>query len=134
MSKKKQRLLFVCLGNICRSPAAEGVMKSIVKAAGMEDDFDIDSAGIGDWHVGQLPDHRMRKHGAQRGYRFDSRARQFGADDFAKFDHIYVMDYENKRMLTAMATTEEDAQKVELLANYLKDKPNVDVVPDPYYA
>ena len=93
-------------------------MKSIVKAAGMENEFVIDSAGIGDWHIGQLPDHRMRKHGAQRGYRFDSRARQFNADDFAKFDHIYVMDQENKRMITAMAATKEDAQKVEIPVSY----------------
>lgn len=133
MSKTKKRLLFVCLGNICRSPAAEGVMKSIVKTAGMEDEFVIDSAGIGDWHIGQLPDHRMRKHGAQRGYQFDSRARQFNVDDFANFDHIYVMDHENKRMITAMAATEEDGKKVEMLASYLKDNLNVDVVPDPYY-
>ena len=68
MEYKKQKLLFICLGNICRSPAAEAVMKKMVADAGREDEFFIDSAGIGDWHVGQLPDSRMRQRGARRGY------------------------------------------------------------------
>ena len=71
----KKKILVVCLGNICRSPAAEGIMKHIVSENGRDDDFLIDSAGIGPWHVGELPDTRMRRHGAARGYNFNSRAR-----------------------------------------------------------
>ena len=84
----KKKILFVCLGNICRSPAAEGIMKHIVKEEGREDDFFIDSAGIGPWHVGELPDSRMRRHGAAHGYNFNSRARQISRKDFNDFDLI----------------------------------------------
>ena len=84
----KKKILFVCLGNICRSPAAEGIMKHIVKEEGREDDFFIDSAGIGPWHVGELPDSRMRRHGAAHGYNFNSRARQICRQDFKAFDLI----------------------------------------------
>ena len=70
---RKHRLLFICLGNICRSPAAEGVMKVKVHAANLDEQFFIDSAGIGNWHAGQLPDSRMRERGARRGYRLDRR-------------------------------------------------------------
>ena len=71
MTKKgKHTVLFICLGNICRSPAGEGIMKSLVEKAGLQDEFEIDSAGIGNWHVGQLPDSRMRKCGAEHGYNF----------------------------------------------------------------
>lgn len=129
----KIRLLFICLGNICRSPAAEGVMKAIVKREGREKDFFIDSAGIGGWHVGDLPDSRMRKHGGMRGYKFDSRARQFSHADFADFDYIFVMDYENYRAVTSMAKNEEERQKVRMLTDYLVRHKNVPTVPDPYY-
>ena len=77
MKKGKHTVLFICLGNICRSPAAEGIMKSIVKDHKSEADFEIDSAGIGNWHVGQLPDRRMRECGRKHGYNFNSHARQF---------------------------------------------------------
>ena len=88
--KTLHRLLFICLGNICRSPAAEGVMRAKVHAAHMDDEFVIDSAGIGDWHVGQLPDRRMRERGALRGYRFDSHARQIRQSDFDDFDLLLL--------------------------------------------
>ena len=129
----KIRLLFICLGNICRSPAAEGVMKAIVKREGREKDFYIDSAGIGGWHVGDLPDSRMRKHGGMRGYKFDSRARQFSHADFADFDYIFVMDHENYRAVTSMAKNEEERQKVRMLTDYLVRHKDVSTVPDPYY-
>ena len=96
MTKKgKHTVLFICLGNICRSPAAEGIMKTLVEKAGLQDEFEIDSAGIGGWHVGQLPDSRMRKCGAEHGYNFNSHARQFQKSDFARFETIVVMDNEN---------------------------------------
>lgn len=132
-STKKHRLLFICLGNICRSPAAEGVMKAMVEKAGRSDDFFIDSAGIGDWHVGQLPDSRMRKCGAARGYRFDSRARQIRRSDFADFDLILVMDERNYSAVTAMASLPEECGKVRMLTSWLIRYDNVMAVPDPYY-
>lgn len=129
----KHRLLFICLGNICRSPAAEGVMKVKVHAAKLDDRFFIDSAGIGDWHVGQLPDSRMRERGARRGYRLDSRARQIRQSDFADFDLLLVMDRENYRIITSKAPDEESRKKVRMLTDYLQEHKNTDIVPDPYY-
>lgn len=129
----KHRLLFICLGNICRSPAAEGVMKAKVHAAKLDDNFYIDSAGIGDWHVGQLPDSRMRERGARRGYRLDSRARQIRQSDFADFDLLLVMDRENYRIITSKAPDEESRKKVRMLTDYLQEHKNTDIVPDPYY-
>ena len=129
----KHRLLFICLGNICRSPAAEGVMKAKVHAAKLDDMFYIDSAGIGDWHVGQLPDSRMRERGARRGYRLDSRARQIRQSDFADFDLLLVMDRENYRIITSKAPDEESHKKVRMLTDYLQEHKNTDIVPDPYY-
>jgi len=126
-------LLFICLGNICRSPAAEGIMKKIVDERGMGDRFRIDSAGIGSWHVGQLPDQRMRRHGALHGYTFDSRARQFKAGDFDRFDYIAVMDHENYADVTDKARNEEDMKKVICMADYLRSHPRYKTIPDPYY-
>lgn len=126
-------LLFICLGNICRSPAAEGVMKHIVEREGREADFVIDSAGIGGWHVGQLPDHRMRRRGAARGYDFSSRARQFSAADFDHFDMILVMDRENYFDVTRLARTDADKQKVRMLVDYMTRHPGQQTIPDPYY-
>ena len=130
---KKIKLLFVCLGNICRSPAAEGIMKHIIHQAGTDEMFYIDSAGIGNWHIGQLPDARMRRHGAARGYDFSSRARQFKCDDFAHFDLILVMDNDNFRMITGMTSNEKDRRKVHLLVEYLTEHSGATTVPDPYY-
>ena len=129
----KISLLFICLGNICRSPAAEGIMKKIVDEKGMDDRFRIDSAGIGSWHVGQLPDQRMRRHGAQHGYTFDSHARQFKEEDFDRFDYIAVMDHENYLDVTEKARNGDDMKKVTCLANYLRNHPRYKTVPDPYY-
>lgn len=128
-----KRLLFVCLGNICRSPAAEGVMKAKVSSAGIADSFFIDSAGIGDWHVGQLPDRRMRERAALRGYRLDSRARQLRQSDFADFDLILVMDADNYRIVSSKAPDEASRSKVRMLADYLTTHRGTPAIPDPYY-
>lgn len=133
MSKTKKRLLFVCLGNICRSPAAEGVMRKLVDDAALTDEYFIDSAGIGSWHVGQLPDQRMRRCGASRGYDFSSHARQISADDFSCFDLILVMDKENLRIVRGMAPDYDSSQRVRLLASYCTQHPGTTVIPDPYY-
>lgn len=129
----KQRLLFICLGNICRSPAAEGIMKHVVERHGLSDDYVIDSAGIGSWHVGQLPDRRMRQCGEHHGYTFDSRARQFKPADFDRFDHIVVMDEENEHDILRMARTEADHKKVLRMADFLTHHPHQTTIPDPYY-
>lgn len=133
MKSGKHTVLFICLGNICRSPAAEGIMKSLVEKEGMSDDFFIDSAAIGSWHIGQLPDSRMRKCGAEHGYRFDSHARQFQKSDFQHFDLIVVMDNENYRAITSMASSQADKDKVVRIADYLTHHCEYTTVPDPYY-
>lgn len=133
MKHSKHTVLFICLGNICRSPAAKGIMKAMVEKAGLSDEFEIDSAGIGDWHVGQLPDSRMRKCGAAHGYCFDSHARQFQRADFHRFDTIVVMDNENYRAITSMASTQADKDKVVRMADFLTSHREYTTVPDPYY-
>ena len=130
---KPYRLLFVCLGNICRSPAAEGIMKHVVEANGDSQRFVIDSAGIGGWHVGQLPDNRMRRHGAKHGYNFNSRARQFEPHDFNRFDLIVAMDDDNRRSLLHIASNDDDKNKIVMMTDFLTHHPDNNVVPDPYY-
>lgn len=132
-SNKKHKILFVCLGNICRSPAAEGIMKAMVEKRGVAGDFIIDSAGVGSWHVGQLPDSRMRRQGRQHGYDFSSRARQIEAADFDRFDVIAVMDRENYHDVAAKAPSAEGRQKIVSLAGYLARHPQYTTIPDPYY-
>ena len=129
----KKKILFVCLGNICRSPAAHGIMQQMVDEAGVGDRIYIDSAGMGGWHVGHLPDNRMRKHAAWRHYDLTHRARQFRADDFEKFDYIFVMDEENYYDVARMAPSEEAMQKVRYLAHCLRHHPEDHIIPDPYY-
>ena len=87
MKQKKTRILFVCLGNICRSPAAEGVMKRLVEREGVQEEFVIDSAGIIGYHQGELPDPRMRSHAARRGYLLTHRSRPVTSNDFLEFVH-----------------------------------------------
>lgn len=128
------RVLFICLGNICRSPAAEGIMKAMVAERGLDDRFEIDSAGIGSWHVGQLPDWRMREAGLAHGYKFASRARQFSRHtDFDRFDYIIVMDDDNFADIMAQARTDDDCAKVSRMASYFRHHPDAHNVPDPYY-
>ena len=108
-------------------------MKHIVKEEGREDDFFIDSAGIGPWHVGELPDSRMRRHGAAHGYNFNSRARQISRKDFNDFDLIVVMDHDNYRAVSSLAPTDKAMDKVVMMADYLRHHPEATTVPDPYY-
>lgn len=134
IKKGKTSILFICLGNICRSPAAHGVMQHFISRAGLDAAYLVDSAGVGGWHVGNLPDERMRRHGLSRGYVFDHRARQFDATtDFDAFDLIVTMDEENYRNITSMATTEAHRGKVVRMREYFKNHPHATSVPDPYY-
>jgi len=129
----KHTVLFICLGNICRSAAAEGIMKHIVEERGLDKLFHIDSAGVSGWHAGELPDRRMRSHGADHGYDFSSRSRQFRQEDFDRFDHIVVMDEENFHDIMSMARNDNDRNKVTRMTDYTHHHPNHHAVPDPYY-
>ncbi|HEX4436536.1 MAG TPA: low molecular weight protein-tyrosine-phosphatase [Solirubrobacteraceae bacterium] len=129
------RLLFVCLGNICRSPTAEGVMRSLVAEAGMEDRVRIDSAGTGAWHVGSAPDGRATAAAVEQGVTLAGQARKIAPEDFDRFDLILAMDGSNLRDLQTLAPDEEDRAKVRLLREFdpgSAGEPDLDV-PDPYY-
>ncbi|MBQ9556215.1 MAG: low molecular weight phosphotyrosine protein phosphatase [Muribaculaceae bacterium] len=132
-TNKKYNLLFVCLGNICRSPAAQAVMQRLVDERGLSDRFYIDSAGIGSWHVGDLPDKRMRVHARPRGYELTHRARQVRVADFDEFDLIVGMDAANIDDLRQLAATIEQQDKVVMMGDYIRRFPHYDYVPDPYY-
>lgn len=132
-NKDKIRILFVCLGNICRSPAAHGVMERLVNDKGVEDRFEIDSAGLYGGHAGDLPDHRMRVHAQRRGLNLTHRSRQVRESDFDRFDIIVAMDNSNYDRLRAMAPTLEDENKVVKMADFFTLHPWADCVPDPYY-
>lgn len=132
MSEKNFKLLFVCLGNICRSPAAEGVMQHKVREAGLANRIVIDSAGTEGWHAGKSPDSRMRKHAKQRGYALDSAARQVRTQDFTDFDLILVMDQQNLREIRRFAPVPELMKKVRLFCDFAEDCEETEV-PDPYY-
>ncbi len=125
----KTRILMVCLGNICRSPLAEGILKSKLDS----NNFSIDSAGTGHWHVGDSPDQRSIKVAKKYGIDISNqRGRQFSSGDFNDFDIIYVMDNENKRNVLGLAPDEKSKEKVKLILNELFENENVDV-PDPYH-
>jgi protein-tyrosine phosphatase len=129
------RLLFVCLGNICRSPTAEGVMRHLLVADGLADAVEIDSAGTGDWHVGHAPDHRSAGAASGRGIELTGAARQVTPDDFEAFDLILVMDRSNHADLLALAPDDEARERVKLLREYDPDAVAAGEleVPDPYY-
>ena len=127
------KILFVCLGNICRSPAAEGIMLHIVNNEGVEHLYEVDSAGLGEWHVGELPDPRMRRHGKRHGYDFCSRARQFLPEDFDNFDYIVAMDQTNYDDIKSKARSPYDYRKIVTMASYLRHHPTFKSIPDPYY-
>ncbi len=129
----KYSVLMVCLGNICRSPAAQAVMQRLVDARGLTERFHIDSAGLGGWHVGDLPDKRMRVHARPRGYELTHRARCVQASDFEDFDLIVGMDAGNVDELCDRAATIEQQNKVVMMGDYIRRYPHYDYVPDPYY-
>lgn len=132
-NKEKLRILFVCLGNICRSPAAEGVLKSIVEAGGEQARWEIDSAGTGRYHIGDLPDKRMRVHASLRGYTLDHRCRQVTEDDFNRFDLIIPMDSSNEINLRRLAPDLEGERKIVPMISWVDSATRYDHIPDPYY-
>ena len=128
------KVLFVCMGNICRSPAAEGVFIEYVRRAGHETLIRIDSAGTLDYHAGSLPDERMRDVAATRGYNLQSRARQVRSEDIDSFDLVLAMDHKNLYDLVSLA--DQPREHVRLLGSYLPDilrQGTAPEVPDPYY-
>ncbi len=127
------RVLFVCLGNICRSPLAEGLMRRHLEAQGLSDAFEIDSAGTGAWHVGEAPDRRMRQTARGHGVDLDHlRGRQITAADLERFDHIIVMDHENLANVRRLDRAGRYHDRVRLLRDY-DPTPGDGAVPDPYY-
>ncbi|HWF33128.1 MAG TPA: low molecular weight protein-tyrosine-phosphatase [Solirubrobacteraceae bacterium] len=129
------RLLFVCLGNICRSPTAEGAMRTLVREAGLHEQIEIDSAGTGSWHVGSAPDERATAAAAGRGVVLEGSARRVRLEDFDDFDLILAMDSANLSDLRALAPDGERRAKVRLLREFDPASEGADDldVPDPYY-
>ena len=133
MSKQPIRVLFVCLGNICRSPLAEGVFRQKVEEAGLLDRFLIDSAGTGSWHIGQKADRRMRATATRRGVDLDDlRGRQVHSDDLKHFDHIFVMDRSNLHDTLYLDPDGDHGTRVRLFREF-DPEPDDYQVPDPYY-
>lgn len=129
---KKTRLLFVCLGNICRSPAAEGIMKTLVAKAGAAESIECDSAGTSAYHEGDPADARMIEHARGRGYVLDSRSRPFSAADFETFDYIFTMDESNYRNVLKLDVKGVFRHKVHPMVKFCRLH-EVAGVPDPYY-
>ena len=130
---KKTRILFVCLGNIVRSPLAENMFRHLATQAGVGAYFLVDSAGIGAWHVGESPDGRMRAVAARRGLVYDGSARQFAPHDFDRFDLIIPMDQDNRANLLYQARSQAHKEKIHLMREFdPRGGPNAEV-PDPYY-
>lgn len=129
--RRPTAVLFVCLGNICRSPQAEGIFRHLVEQRGLGDAFVIDSAGTSDYHAGSPPDARTARTSRGRGVPLHHQSRPFQIADFDRFDHIVVMDRANLRDVLAQARTPGDAAKVSLLRSW---DPHADgvAVPDPY--
>ncbi len=128
-----QKILFVCLGNICRSPAAEGVLRAMCEAQGVDDQFIIDSAGTYGGHAGDMPDYRMREAAYSRGYTLTHRSRQIMAEDLWRFDRVIVMDDNNLRDVERLAQSPECRDKIERFADLVRNISDVHYVPDPYY-
>ncbi|MEM9191506.1 MAG: low molecular weight protein-tyrosine-phosphatase [Myxococcota bacterium] len=133
MARQVIRVCFVCLGNICRSPTAEAVVKDLIDKEGLANRLKVDSAGTGGWHVGEQADERSRAAAKARGIAVTSIARQVREDDFDHFDYLIAMDQSNERNLRRLAPTKEARTKVSLFRSYDPLAPEGAEVPDPYY-
>lgn len=126
------RLCFVCLGNICRSPTAAGVMRHLIRAAKLDSVIEVESAGTSGYHQGDAPDARARAAGSRRSIEINGAARQFERADFARFDYVLAMDRENFEHLARIAPADA-AGKLFLLRRFDPAAPQGAAVPDPYY-
>ncbi len=132
--RMKKRILFVCLGNICRSPAADGIMQDLVRRASLEDKIEVDSAGTYSGHRGELPDARMRRAASLRGYNLTHRSRTVQQEDFEEFDYIVAMDDNNYENLHRLAPSREAANRICRMVEFTRHRfPDWHYVPDPYY-
>lgn len=129
----KKQILFVCLGNICRSAAANGIMEQMVANEGLSDKIIIDSAGTYGGHAGDLPDPRMRVAASRRGYNLTHRSRKFREEDYFRFDMIIVMDDSNYENVARLAPERKYLDKVYRFVEFSKNYPQWSYVPDPYY-
>ena len=128
----KYKVLFVCLGNICRSPAAQGIFEHIVRENGMQERIEVDSAGTYDGHRGEMPDRRMRTAALYRGFALTHRSRPVSSLDFLDFDMIIAMDDQNYEDLMHIAPSVESTHKVRRMSEFLKIR-KMSYIPDPYY-
>ena len=127
------RVCFVCLGNICRSPTADGIMHHLVAQAGLQHAIEIDSSGTGGWHVGEAADSRARAVAKRRGYQLQSRARKYVRADFARFDYILAMDRSNLHDILELARDDAERARVHLFRDFDPEVTGPADVPDPYY-
>lgn len=128
-----KQILFVCLGNICRSPSAEAVFKALIEKKGLDNEISCDSAGTAAYHAGEPADFRMRQFAKKRGYHLTSISRPVNPEtDFDRFDYIIGMDSQNVRDLQRMARNENDRKKIYLMTDFASSL-RYDSVPDPYY-
>ena len=127
------RILFVCLGNIVRSPLAENIFRHLANEAGLGQKYDVDSAGTAAYHIGDSPDSRMRQVAAARGLDYDGSGRQVSAQDFYDFDLLIPMDTSNYADLIALATKPEQREKIHLMRDFDPQSGDDPSVPDPYY-
>ena len=126
------RVLFVCMGNICRSPAAEGVFRHLIEQAGLHESIECDSAGTIDYHEGSSPDQRVRVTGDDRGFDISGRARQVRETDLSTFDLILAMDRDNLDYVRSLDGQGQFTRKIQLFCDFVPE-PGTDEVPDPYY-